>query len=72
MYSSGVSVVLWMWSNGLGSTPSLRAHSEDFRNYFETLEIYLSAHHGHLRPNNNFKDASGLMRTHVIETPPVH
>ena len=48
MQCSGVSVVLWLWGNDLGSTPSLRAHSEDFpkqrkSRIFITLETDLNA-----------------------------
>ena len=48
MQCSGVSVVLWLWGNDLGSTPRLRAHSEDFPEHrksriFITLETDLNA-----------------------------
>ena len=48
MQCSGVSVLLWLWGNDLGSTPSLRAHSEDFPKHrksriFITLETDLNA-----------------------------
>ena len=48
MQCSGVSVLLWLWGNDLGSTASLRAHSEDFPKHrksriFITLETDLNA-----------------------------
>ena len=48
MQCSGVSVLLWVWGNDLGSIPSLRAHSEDFPKHrksriFIPLETDLNA-----------------------------
>ena len=48
MQCSGVSVLLWLWGNDLGSTPSLRTHSEDFPEHRKsriciTLETDLNA-----------------------------